>query len=96
MRTEDIFVLILIRIQVASLNMFKPASEFIRRSKAVLLFWIFLLFMVYVCLYFTGLSVLCSLVVTCLERDDLLALLCVLLSCVFVTLLYDVSGWVLY
>ena len=47
--------------------------------------------MFHVCLYYTVLSVQCSLVVTCLERADLLALLCV-----FVTFQYGVSGQVWY
>ena len=42
----------------------------------------FLLFMFYVCLYYTILSVPCSLFVTCWERADPLALLCVMFSCV--------------
>ena len=36
----------------------------------------------------------CSLVVTCWERADLLALLCVMFSCVFVTFPCGVLGWV--
>ena len=35
-----------------------------------------------VCLGYTVLSVPCSLVITCLERADLLSLLCVMFSCV--------------
>ena len=42
-------------------------------------------------LYYTVLSVPCSLVVTCLERADLLALLCVMFPCDFVTFTYGVS-----
>ena len=34
----------------------------------------------------------CSLVVTCWERADLLALLCVMFPCVFVTFPYGVLG----
>ena len=45
----------------------------------------FLLFMFHVCLYSTVLFVPCSLVVTCWERADLLALLYVMCSCIFVT-----------
>ena len=44
----------------------------------------------------TVLSVPSSLVVTCWEIADLLALLCVMFSCVFVTFPYDVLGWVWY
>ena len=61
-------------------------------SKAVLLLLIinFLLFMFGVC--HALLSVHCSLVVTCCKRDDLLALLCVMFSCGFVT--SHVVSWV--
>ena len=48
-------------------------SRLVDASKAVLL----LLSMFHVCLYNTVLSVPCSLVITCWERADLLALLCV-------------------
>ena len=44
----------------------------------------------------TVLSVPCSLVVTCWERADLLALLYVMFSCVFVTFPYGVLGQVWY
>ena len=66
--------------------MFKASSNFLTdHSKAVFLLWIILLFMSHVCLYSTVLSVPCSLAVTCWERADLLALLYVMCSCVFVT-----------
>ena len=42
------------------------------------------------------LSVPCSLVITCWERADLLALLCDVFSCVFVTFPYGVLGQVWY
>ena len=42
----------------------------------------------------TFLSVHCSLMVTCWERADLLALLCEMFFCVFVTFPYDVLGTV--
>ena len=45
---------------------------------------------VHVCL--AVLSVPCSLVVTCCERADLLALLYVIFSCVFATFPYGVLG----
>ena len=38
----------------------------------------------------------CSLVVTCLERADLMALLCVMFPCVFVTFPYGVLDQVWY
>ena len=47
----------------------------------VLLLWI--LFVSYVCLCYAFLSVPCNLVITCWERADLLALMCVMFSCVF-------------
>ena len=55
-----------------------------------------MLFMFHVCLYYTVLSVPCSIVITCWERADLLALVCVMFSCVFVTFPYGVSGQVWY
>ena len=54
----------------------------------------FLLFVFHVCT--AVLSVPCSLVVTCWERADLLAFLCVMFSCVFVTFLYSVMCQVRY
>ena len=55
-------------------------------------------FVIYVsCLCFdTVLSVPCSLVITCGERADLLALSCVTFPCVFFTFPYGVSGQVWY
>ena len=50
----------------------------------------------HVCLYYIVLSVPGSLVVTCLERADLLALLCVMFPCGFVTFPYGVLGQVWY
>ena len=68
------------------------------RPKAVLLLWIFffffLLFLFRVCPCHIVLSVLCSLVVTCWERADLLALLCVIFSFVIITFPYGVLGQV--
>ena len=64
--------------------MFKLSSNFMAdHYKVVLLLWIFFLFVF--CLSLTVLSVSCSLVVNCLERADLLALLYVMFSCVLVT-----------
>ena len=51
-------------------------------------------FHVYLC--YAVLSVLCSLAITYWERADLLALLCVVFSCIFVTFPYDVLGQVWY
>ena len=73
------------------LNMFKPCSEFFAdHSKVVLLLWI--LFVIYVS--YAVVSVYCSLVITCSERDDFLALLCAVFSCVFFTFPFDVPGQV--
>ena len=52
-----------------------PVFIFTDRSKAMLLLWIILLF--HVCLCYAVLSVPCSIVITCWDRADLLALLCV-------------------
>ena len=53
--------------------------------------------MFHVCLYYnTVLSVPCILVITCFERTDLLALLCVMFPCVYVTFPYSVSGQMWY
>ena len=46
--------------------------------------------------YYTVLSVPCSLVVTCWERADLLAILCGKFPCVVVTFPYGVLGQALY
>ena len=51
-----------------------------------------MLFVLRVCLCHTVLSVPCSLVLTCLERSDLLAFLCVVFSCGFVTFQFGVLG----
>ena len=73
--------------------MFKPSGNFFcDRSKAVLL----LLIPFCNCFYYTGLSVYCSLMITCRERSGLLELSCVMFSCVFVTFRYMVSGQVWY
>ena len=67
--------------------MFKPFSNFLTdRSKTVLFGESFLLFVFSVCVCYTELSVSCSLVVTCWERADPLAILCEMLLYVFVTL----------
>ena len=56
----------------------------------------FLFFMFQVRLYYTDLSVTCSLVITCWERADILALLYMMFSCVFVTFPYVALGQVWY
>ena len=55
-----------------------------------------LLFLFHVCLRYAILSIPCSLVITCLEKADLLALNCVVFSCAFVTFLYGIPGQVWY
>ena len=52
--------------------------------------------MCYVCFFNVVLYVPCSLVITCWERPDLLALLCVVFYGVFVTLPHSVQGQVCY
>ena len=78
-------------------NMFKPSSNFVSdRSNAALL----LLILFVICVSCLSLSYchVCflRLLVTCWERSDLLALLCVMFPCVFVILLYGVLGQVWY
>ena len=73
--------------RLAPLNLFKPSSKsiFTDRSKAVLLLWIVFGLYAACC---NAESVLCSLVVICWERADLLAVVCVVfchfLKCVLV------------
>ena len=72
---------------------------FTDRSKAVLLLWIRFVINVLrktLCLYYTVVSVPCSLVITRWERVDLLALLRVMFLCVFVIYPYGVSGKMRY
>ena len=62
--------------------------HFADRSKAVLFCGSFLLFMFHVCLYYAVLSVLCSHLITCLERADFLLTLYVMFL-VFLSLSYE-------
>ena len=55
-----------------------------------------MLSIIIVCLYYTAMSVPCSLAITCWERADLLALLCMMFPCVLGTFLYGVLGHVWY
>ena len=55
---------------------------------------IFSLFVIFVCLCQYKMSVCCNLVVTRWRRADLLALLNVMVSCVFVNFLFGVLGQV--
>ena len=66
------------------------------RSKARFFCGSLLLFMFQVCLYYAVLFVPCSLVATCWERADILALLFVMFPCVFVDFPYGVPGQVWY
>ena len=72
--------------------MFKPFSYFLTDRSKVVLFYVSYFVICVSCN--TVLSVLCSRVITRLERADLLALLYVMFSCVFVTFPYGVLGQV--
>ena len=78
-------------VSLVPLNMFKPSRDVLlavpRRS---FFCGSFLSFMFHLC--YVVLSVPCGLAITCWECADLLALLCVVFSCVFVTLPYGVLG----
>ena len=56
----------------------------------------FFLFMFYVCLYYIVLFVPYGLVITCWESADLLAILCLMFPCGFVTFPYVFRGQVWY
>ena len=60
-------------------------TNLMRDSNALPIKGSFLSFTFRVCLCHTVLSVLCSVVVTCWERADILALLCVMFPCVCVS-----------
>ena len=77
MQTKHLCVLINIstKIEAGAVKRISSKVSFTDRSKTVLLLWIILLFMFRVCHAF--LSVQCSLVITCWERANQLALLCV-------------------
>ena len=97
MQTKHLCVLIHIRTkgEVGTAKLVWGLQEkyfFTDRSKAVLLLWIILLFMFRVCQGFS--SVHCSLVVTCWERANLLALVFCDVSLCFVTFPYGVLGQV--
>ena len=85
------------RVRLVPLNMFKPSSNLLlivpRRRFFCRSFW---LFMFHVCICCAVMAVSCSLVITCWERAGLLALLCVMVSCVFVTFWYGVLGQVIW
>ena len=86
-----------LRVWLVPLNMFKSSSNFLMTVPRWCFFCgSFLLFMFYVSLCYATLSVPCSLIITYWEKFDLLALLCVTFSCVFVTFSYGVLGQVWY
>ena len=98
MRTKHIYILIHIRIgdEVGAINIIKPSSDFLLTITRWCFFWeSFLLFLLQVYLYNTVLAVPCSLAIICLERTDLLSLLCVLLPCVFFIQLFHVVSRVM-
>ena len=69
-----------------------PVKYFTDRSKAVLLLWIFSVFVLsYVCYVFVRVYIYMCFVVTCWERADLLALVCGV-CCEFVT--FPLVSWV--
>ena len=78
-------------------KLFKPSSGFLLAVPGLFFFCgSFLLVLFHFCLYCTVMSVHCSLVTTCLERARHFAFLYVMVPCVFVTFLYDISGQVWY
>ena len=84
-------------VRLSSLNRFKPSIDiFANRSKAFFFCGSFLLFWYHVYLCYTVLSVPCSLVIPCWDKADLLALLHVVFSCVFVTFPYGILVQVWY
>ena len=88
------YVIFLIRVRLVQSNIFNPSSNFqTEPCDVVILLWI--LFVICVSCH-TVLSFPCSLVITCWERADLLALLHVMFSCVFITFPYGVVGQVWY
>ena len=88
------YVIVLVRVRLVQSNIIKPSSYFLNdRCKVVILLLIF--FVICVSCH-TVLSFPCSLVITCWERADLLALLHVMFSCVFITFTYGVVGQVWY
>ena len=96
MRTKHLCILIHIGIkgEVGTVKhvLSPPVIFFTDCSKGVLLCGSFLLFAFRVSLCYTVLSVPCRFVITCWEGADLLALLCVMFSCVL--LLSHMVSWV--
>ena len=93
--TKHPFLCTQVRVRLVPSNMLKPYSIFLMIVPRWCFFCgSFLLIVFHVCQ--AVLSVPCSLVVTWWERADLLALLYVMISCVFVTFPYEVLGQVWY
>ena len=87
-----------LRVRLVPLNMFKPFSDLFANCgrcffcESFFVIYMNISFHVYLC--YAVLSGHSSLVITCSERADLLARLCVLFSCVFVT--FSLMFWVWY
>ena len=100
MRTKHLCVLIHIRTKgvLGTDKLVKALQLFLITdcSKGVFLLCIYLLLMFPACLCNADFSGPCILVLTCWERPDLLAPLCVMFSCDFVTFAYGVVGQVWY
>ena len=84
-----------LRVRLVPLNMFKPFSIFLLTVTRGRFFCgsVFVIYVSRLSLY-ANLSVPCRNGITCWERADLSAHLCVLFSCVFVTFPHVVSGQV--
>ena len=77
--------------KLALSNIFNPSSIFLLTISMQNLYGNpFLLFVFHVC--HVILSVSCRFVITCWEQDDLLTLLCVVFSCIFVT--FHMVSWI--
>ena len=77
--------------------MFKPSSDFLLIVPRRCFFCAScFIFRFHGCLCYAVLFVPCSFVITCGEKADILSLLCVVFSCVFVTFPYNVLGQVGY
>ena len=87
----DLFLFCYERDFMMSLSDFPPVKYFTDRSKAVLLLWIFYVFVLSCVCYVLCASVYMCFVVTCWERADLLALVCGVF-CEFVT--FPLVSWV--
>ena len=90
-----LLVTLLFKSAIRVRNTMKPSTNFlIDCSKKVLVLWILFVICVSCLSCHIVLSVLCNLVVTCLEKTDLLTHMCVLVSCVYVTFPHGVLNQV--